>query len=153
MDANHGIKPIYLIGMPGSGKTTIGKKYARKLGRIFFDLDKLIVEQSQKTIPELFEEIGQDGFRALESKVLKSIDETNAVISCGGGTPCFFDNLDFMLERGEVVWINTHISACWGRVRNGKNRPLVNSNAIAFFKLYDERKPFYERAHRKWFET
>ena len=88
---------IFLIGYMGAGKTTLGKAFAREMGLTFVDLDWYIEERFHKTIRQLFTEMGEDGFRELEKRMLHEVaDFENVVISTGGGTPCFFDNMEFM---------------------------------------------------------
>ena len=86
--------PVYLIGLPGSGKTTMGKQLASILEIPFFDLDAEIENQAGKSIPELFKEEGEDFFREKERSCLRSfLNRDNFILATGGGTPCFFDNL------------------------------------------------------------
>ncbi|MDR3118502.1 MAG: shikimate kinase [Mediterranea sp.] len=98
---------IFLIGYMGAGKTTLGKAFARELNLSFVDLDWYIEERFHKTVSELFVEKGEDGFRKIERKMLHEVGEfENVVISTGGGTPCFFDNMDYMNQRGTTVYLN-----------------------------------------------
>ncbi|MBU1820351.1 MAG: shikimate kinase, partial [Bacteroidetes bacterium] len=91
------MKNIFLIGMPSSGKTTLGKKLARALGYRFVDLDKLIVSDQKKSIPDIFREHGEPYFREVESRILQDTRPDHwLVVSTGGGAPCFFDNMDFI---------------------------------------------------------
>ena len=102
------MKRVFLIGYMGSGKTTLGKAYSAATGLQFVDLDWYIEERMHKSISDLFAERGEDGFRLLEQKMLHEAGEfENVLIACGGGTPCFFDNMDYMNHTGE-----TGISGC-----------------------------------------
>lgn len=95
---------IFLIGYMGAGKTTLGKAYARRYGLSFLDLDWYIEERFHKTINLLFEEKGEAGFREIERNMLREVGEfENIVISPGGGTPCFFDNMRYMNGQGKTV--------------------------------------------------
>ena len=97
---------IYIIGFMGSGKTTTGKKLAASLKWAFIDLDRKIEEATGKTINEIFSGSGEDYFRKIETEQLKNIDVVeDTVISVGGGTPCFSDNMHFMNKTGIVVYL------------------------------------------------
>src|SRR5664279_2631025 len=92
---------VYIIGFMGSGKSTAGKKLASLLGWSFIDFDKRIEEHTGKPISEIFSQHGENYFRNLETEILKNLKaETDTVISTGGGTPCYGDNMDYMLETG-----------------------------------------------------
>lgn len=94
---------IVLIGYMGAGKTTVGKDLAKALGVTFYDLDWYIESRMRRTVKSLFDERGEEGFRQIERNMLHEVAEfENVVISCGGGTPCFFDNMDY-LDRKSVV--------------------------------------------------
>ena len=94
---------IFLTGYMGAGKTTLGKAFARRMDISFIDLDWYIEERFHKTVGELFTERGETGFRELERNMLHEVAEfENVVISTGGGTPCFFDNMDFMNQIGRA---------------------------------------------------
>src|SRR5574344_1478013 len=97
---------IILIGYMGAGKTTIGKVLAREMGMDFYDLDNYIEGRFHQKIPEVFAEKGEEGFREVERKMLHEVAEfENIILSCGGGTPCFFDNMDYMNLQGETAFI------------------------------------------------
>lgn len=97
---------IILIGYMGSGKTTVGRALAKELGLQFYDLDWYIESRRRKTVAQLFAEVGEDGFRQIERNMLHEVAEfENVVVSCGGGTPCFFDNMDYMTQQADVVWL------------------------------------------------
>ena len=102
------MKRIILIGYMGAGKTTIGKALAQELGITFYDLDWYISNRMRKTIAQIFEERGEDGFRQIERNMLHEVAEfEDVVISCGGGTPCFFDNIDYMNQQAPVVYLTS----------------------------------------------
>lgn len=111
----------------GVGKTTLGKALAHRLDYQFIDLDHWIQDQQGKTVAEIFAEVGEDGFRSVEQQALSEvIDMQNVVISTGGGTPCFFDNLQRMQNSGCVVYLKTAPQVLAERLyeRRGK-RPLI----------------------------
>ena len=144
----------FLIGFMGSGKTTFGKKLAAKLKTEFIDLDEVVVNNYHVTgINELIETKGMDFFRQAESEVLKGLTITNAVVSTGGGTPCYFDNLSWMKNRGVVVFLQLDEGIIFSRLKttNLEERPLLKDlddeglKAFIHEKL-EERMPFYNQA-------
>ena len=118
---------IFLTGYMGAGKTTLGKAFARKMNVPFVDLDWYIEERFHKTVQQLFSERGEQGFRELEQKMLHEVAEfENVVISCGGGTPCFFDNIDYMNRQGKVVYLKASPEVLYEHLKMGKSvRPLL----------------------------
>ena len=100
------MKRVILIGYMGAGKTTIGKALAQELGVTFYDLDWYISSRMRKTIAQIFEERGENGFRQIERNMLhEGAEFEDVVISCGGVTPCFFDNIDYMNQQAPVVYL------------------------------------------------
>jgi shikimate kinase len=118
---------IYIIGFMGSGKTTAGEKLASLLGWSFIDLDKKIEEYEGKSIPEIFSENGEEYFRITESRLLKKLDVgNNTVISTGGGTPCYSNNMDIMLESGLTIYLKLTPLQLRSRLSESKgDRPLI----------------------------
>ncbi|MBS1731032.1 MAG: shikimate kinase [Bacteroidetes bacterium] len=97
---------IFLIGMPGSGKTFWGKKIAQFLGKDFFDLDEEIEKDTQETIIQIFQSKGEEFFRKKEREVLNKFEnKKNIVLATGGGTPCFLNNMDWLDKQGITIWI------------------------------------------------
>lgn len=141
---------IFLIGMPGSGKSTLGVQLAKKLGVPFYDLDKIVESQTEKSIGEIFEYEGEDQFRIYERESLNHLIEQSEefVLACGGGTPCFFDNLFIMNESGKTIYLNTPLATLHRRLKNEINRPLLMSNDLEskLDTLYHSRKEFYNQA-------
>lgn len=147
-------KPIFLIGFMGSGKTTLGKKLANHLNRKFIDLDHVIVERIGMSIPEYFTQYGEQKFRELESQLLKEQQGERAVISTGGGSPCFFDNMQWILENGISIYLYLTPKALHHRLQqsNISSRPALQGlrdEALLQFieEKLDERAPFYKQAH------
>lgn len=144
---------IILIGFMGSGKTTLAKKLAKKLNRSFFDLDKEIEKRENLTITQIFEQNGEDYFRALEFKTLKSIldKELSFVMSVGGGTPCFFDNMKIVNESGTSVYLKCSAGILTSRLINTKEkRPLIKALNEEELKTFitnklAEREQFYKQ--------
>lgn len=144
---------IFLIGYMGVGKTTLGKELAAKLNYQFVDLDLYIQNRYQKTINEIFAESGESKFREIEHNLLKEVANfEDTVISTGGGTPCFFDNMDVMKQAGMVVYLKTAPDVLLKRLYSGREkRPLIKDKTEA--ELLDfiveniaKRDPFYSRA-------
>ncbi len=138
----------------GSGKTTVGKALAKELGLQFYDLDWYIESRRRKTVPQLFAERGEDGFREIERNMLHEVAEfEDIVLSCGGGTPCFFDNMDYMNRQGEVIWLKADAEVLYKHLLMGKTeRPLLKGKSpdelIAFIReQLEKREPFYAKAH------
>jgi shikimate kinase len=148
------IMRIYLIGFMGSGKTTLGKRLARRLEYAFVDLDHELEESEGVSIPELFRIHGEAHFRQLERKALHATGKLErVVVSTGGGTPCFFDNMDFILEHGVSVYLRmSHLSLAHRLENAFVKRPLVENlygeELVNFIeKKLREREPYYLRAH------
>ena len=144
---------IFLIGYMGAGKTTLGKAFARALGLTFVDLDWYIEERYHKTIRQIFTERGEDGFRELEKRMLHEVgDFENVVISVGGGTPCFFDNVEYMNRVGETVFLDVAVNVLFRRLKVAKQqRPLLaeknDEELMAFIvDALQNRLPFYTQA-------
>ena len=118
---------IFLIGYMGAGKTTLGKAFAREMSLNFIDLDWFIEERFHKTVQQLFLERGEDGFRELERKMLHEVAEfEDVVVSTGGGTPCFFDNMEYMNDCGDTVFLDVEPAVLFRRLRVAKQqRPLL----------------------------
>lgn len=116
-----------MIGFMGSGKSFVGKRLAGALSVPFYDLDEYIEEKENSSISQIFEEKGEDYFRLLERKCLRDFEHTkDAVIACGGGTPCFFDNLEWLNKHGLTIYLQTPISILLGRLQKDlNNRPLL----------------------------
>ncbi len=149
-------RKVYIIGFMGSGKTTAGKKLAALLGWPFFDLDKKVEERAGKSIPEIFSQDGEDHFRMIESEMLKTLElETDAVVSTGGGTPCFTDNMDFMLRTGLTVYLKLTPLQLRSRLSGSKGeRPLIKNlgreELLAFIEEnLNSRERWYNRADIK----
>lgn len=121
------MRPIFIVGYMACGKTTFGRALARTAGRDFIDLDFYIEQRFRKSIREIFAERGEEAFRRMEASMLREVGEfENVIISCGGGTPCFLDNMDYMLERGTVVFLEATPQRITERIiANSSRRPLM----------------------------
>ncbi|MBR4366189.1 MAG: shikimate kinase [Bacteroidaceae bacterium] len=147
------MRRIILIGYMGAGKTTIGRILGRNTGLEFFDLDWYVEDRFRTTIPKLFEEKGEDAFRQLERRMLHEVGEfEDVVISTGGGTPCFFDNMDFMNQQADTVYLKAEPEVLQKHLMLGKSkRPLIEGKSpdelIAFIReSLTLREPFYAQA-------
>lgn len=147
------MKRIILIGYMGAGKTTVGKALAKELGLNFYDLDWYIESRMRKTVAQLFAERGEEGFRKIEYNMLHEAAEfEDIVLSCGGGTPCFFDNVDYMNQQGQTVYLKAEPDVLYKHLLMGKTeRPLLKGKTpeelISFIKQQLKgREPFYTKA-------
>lgn len=137
----------------GSGKTTVGKALSKETGLMFYDLDWYIESRMRKTVSQLFAEKGEEGFRKIEYNMLHEVAEfEDVIISCGGGTPCFFDNMDYLNQQGEVVYLKASPDTLYRHLLMAKvERPLLKGKSpeelIAYITEHlQERAPFYEKA-------
>lgn len=144
---------IILLGYMGSGKTTVGRALAKDLGMSFYDLDLYIEARMRKTVKQLFDERGEKGFRAIEQKLLHEVAEfEQVVVACGGGTPCFFDNMDYLNQQGETIYLKATPEVLYQHLKMGKTvRPLLlektQEETQAFIQTHlSQRSPIYERA-------
>ena len=144
---------IILIGYMGAGKTTVGKALAAELGLRFYDLDWYIETRMRKTIAQIFEERGEDGFRVIERNMLHEVAEfENVIIACGGGTPCFFDNMDYLNQQGETVYMNATADIICQHLNMSRNvRPLLKGKSEEEMKVFvekqiEQRNTYYKRA-------
>ena len=137
----------------GAGKTTVGKALSKQMGLPFYDLDWYIESRMHKTVPQIFAERGEEGFRLIERNMLHEVAEfENVIISCGGGTPCFFDNMDYMNGQGDVIYLKASPEVLYKHLLMGKTeRPLLKNKTpeqlISFIKEQLQiREPFYSKA-------
>ncbi len=147
------MKRIILIGYMGSGKTTVGKALSKETGMMFYDLDWYIENRMRKSVSQIFAERGEEGFRKIEYNMLHEVAEfEDVIISCGGGTPCFFDNIDYMNLQGDVVYLKSKPETLYQHLLMAKvERPLLKNKTeeelIAYITEHlKEREPFYSKA-------
>jgi len=150
------VNKIYLIGMPGSGKSTLGKKLALDLGILFVDLDVQIELKEGVSIRELFTAKGEDYFRKLESSMLREYGamSNSFVMATGGGTPCFYDNMEFMNETGTSVFVDVPVEELVRRMNqsNTSKRPLLSDSqnlSARLTELREARLSFYNQGKIK----
>ena len=147
------MRRIILIGYMGSGRTTVGKALSKETGMMFYDLDWYIESRMRKTVSQIFAERGEEGFRQIEYNMLHEVAEfEDVIISCGGGTPCFFDNMDYLNQQGDVVYLKATPETLYKHLMMAKvERPLLKNKSpeelIAYITEHlKERSPFYEKA-------
>ena len=147
------MKNIFLVGMPSSGKTTLGKALARQLSYRFLDTDRLIVKQTGLAIKDIFAQKGEDYFRALEAETLRGIGPNHKlVVATGGGAPYFYDNMAYIKQNGISVFLDVSPAEILRRIRlqPANNRPMFDKNSEQLLedlqKKYDERRPTYLQA-------
>lgn len=141
----------------GSGKSYWGAKLAKQLHLPFFDLDEVVVENEGRSVERIFAEEGEEYFRVKEKSLLYDLVESQTgeegfVISCGGGTPCFFNNIEYMKKNGKVIWINPPVEILFERLLREKHkRPVLKNVSDEDLKhsiqlKLGERKMYYEKA-------
>lgn len=147
------MRRIILIGYMGAGKTTVGKALAKELRMPFYDLDWYIESRMHKTVKAIFDEHGEAGFRKIEHNMLHEVAEfEDIIISCGGGTPCFFDNIDYMNRQGETVYLKATPEVLYGHLKMGKTiRPLLLNKTADEVQVFireqlAQREPYYSKA-------
>lgn len=146
---------IFLVGMMGSGKTTLGRQLAAELHYPFVDLDEYLEQREGRSIAQLFEQEGQERFREMEREALEAVvqEYDRAVISTGGGAPCFFDNIGFMNRHGKTFFLDVPVEEISRRLLASdlQLRPLLagkTEEEVKSFllKTLSHRRQFYERA-------
>ena len=144
---------IFLIGYMGAGKTTIGKQIAKRLDRSFIDMDLFIENRYHKAVSDIFAEKGEAFFRKIEQVILQEIAQfENTVISTGGGTPCFFDNMELMNRTGITVYLQVPASELAKRLIVCKQeRPLIKNKSMEELQQFiagslEKRETWYNRA-------
>ncbi|MGB3266181.1 MAG: shikimate kinase [Microcoleus sp.] len=147
MDLLRGVN-VYLVGMMGAGKTTVGRILARELKYRFFDTDELIVRVANQSIAEIFDREGEEAFRELETKVLNELSAyQNSVVATGGGIVARSTNWGY-LHYGIVVWLDVPVDQLCDRLRSDSTRPLLREGDLKskLQSLFNERKRFYAQA-------
>lgn len=143
----------FLVGFMGSGKTTYGRLIAKEQNMSFVDLDTFIEEKYLKSITVLFEELGELQFRKIEREALREVAQThNCLIATGGGTPCFYDNMEFMNSLGDTIYLRTSVRELRDRLKMSRSkRPLLSQKTDQDLESYiaemlDKREMYYMRA-------
>ena len=151
------MRRIFLIGYMGAGKTTLGRALAKELGIQFIDMDSYIEARFCKTISKIFAEKGEEGFREIERRMLHEVGEfEDVIISTGGGTPCFFDNVEYMNSQGTTVFLDVPEERLFIRLSIARsNRPLIKEKNDEELKSFiteqlAKRRPHYEKAQYRF---
>lgn len=144
---------IFLVGIMGSGKSYLGKLLAKEINYSFFDLDNVIEKEEAKSIDYIFKEKGEHYFRKVESEVLlKFTEKKNFVLATGGGTACFYNNINWMNKEGLTIWLNEPVEIILKHLNNNfETRPLLNKLTNIELEekikdLLDSRTPYYAKA-------
>jgi shikimate kinase len=145
---------IVIVGMPGVGKTSLGKRLAEFINVKFIDTDFFIEERCNMSVAGIFRIVGENGFRKVENNILKDIlnSENDFVLSTGGGLPCFFDNMELINSKGISIYLFSSEQILFERISvSRKKRPLLNNLSESDLKqkiseTYNFRKSFYEKA-------
>lgn len=147
------MKNIYLLGFMGSGKTTVGQKLATELQYSWEDLDKIIARRNEMSVRDIFQTYGEAFFRKEEANVLRNTAlEEKRVISCGGGTPCFHNNMRWINEHGISVFLDVDTEVLFQRLQKGQEaRPLLQGKSPEMLRQFirdklAERRAFYDQA-------
>lgn len=149
------MKPVFLVGFMGSGKSTLGYAVSRKLNMSYIDLDIFIENRFRASIKELYNTRGEKQFRILEQNMLHEVGEfEDVIVSCGGGTPLYGDNMEYMKSRGTTVWLNASIEVLTARlcIPSAKaKRPLLANLTLPEVENYisktlTERNKIYSQA-------
>ena len=146
MENQYGTRNVYLVGLMGAGKTTIGRTLAKRLNLDFVDSDREIEARTGVSIPTVFEIEGECGFRKREAQVIADLSRhSNQVVATGGGVVLSPENRCNMRASGFVVYLNVPPYTLWERTRNDRNRPLlqVEDPLLRLKELYAQRDPFY----------
>jgi len=143
--------PIVLVGMMGSGKSTIGRKLAQSMGLDFFDSDKLISENEKMSIPDIFQNKGETYFRTLEYETIRGIvlERNGCVLSTGGGAILNHDLRGIIKKNAMMIWLDADLDVLFKRVSKDKNRPLLQTPdpRQTLENLMIKRKDLYAQAH------
>lgn len=141
------MRNIYLIGFMGAGKSMIARALVKKTGAESAEMDELIETQQGMAITEIFQKYGEEHFRNLETELLRSLAEkTDLIVSCGGGSVLRDENAALMKENGCIVLLTAAPETIYERVKDSKNRPVLNGNMnVAYIReLMEKRRARYE---------
>ena len=146
---------LFIVGLPGSGKSTLGVRLALRLKLPFLDLDQCIEQEAQQPIRDLFAQQGEAAFRQLEQRALReAMQHQEMVLATGGGAPCFYDNMQVMNHNGTTIYLEVPIPVIVARMQGDQitDRPLLhgmNRDHLAqeYTAKFEERLPVYRQAH------
>ncbi len=145
---------LFLIGYMGVGKTSVGKEISELLKQPFIDLDHEIENLEGKSVKDIFDENGEEYFREVEAKTLRAItkNHNSFIMATGGGTPCYHQNMEWMLESGKVIWLMASVKTILDRIKSTATRPLLTGKSSSDIRKFMHeqlkyRRPFYRKAH------
>ena len=139
------MKPVYLCGFMGCGKSHIGRMLSKECCAVFIDLDRYIVDKEKMRIPEIFEKYGEPYFRELEAKYIKNF-KGRTVVATGGGAIIWDEAALFAGQQGTVIFLDVPFKVCYERIKGDENRPIVvNSTKEQLEELYNKRYPIYKQ--------
>jgi shikimate kinase len=147
---------IFLVGLMGAGKSTVGRMLAKRLGKVFFDSDHEIEKRCGVKIPVIFEMEGEAGFRKRESSVIDELTQLkNIVLATGGGSVLLPENQKFLQDRGSVIYLRANPNELWLRTRHDKGRPLLQTPnpQKTLEDLFEKRDPIYRSIADQIVET
>lgn len=156
------MNPVFLIGYMGCGKTTLGEVLARQMDCRFIDLDEFIEQRQGMTVLQIFDEMGEQHFRKLETEALQEVAlMTDVIVGCGGGTPCHGDNMSLMNQAGTTVWLTTSPERITARLllpEQKSKRPKINTLSThevspLVKKELQSRSPYYAQAQLQFDST
>ncbi len=154
-------KTIFLVGYMCSGKTTLGRELALQLGVDFYDLDEMIEERAQMRATEIFAQLGEPRFREMEREALRMVAGAPAVVACGGGTPCYGDNMALMNRLGVTIWLTTSPEVIASRLTLPEHKlkrptiaPLADDEILPHVvEALGRRSPYYAQAQMQFDST
>ena len=148
---------IFLIGLMGTGKTTVGRQLSRKLNMAFYDSDRVVEQQTGADIPLIFEKEGESGFRKREAAVIDELTQKkNIILATGGGAVLDTENRNHLINRGTVFYLKSNLKTLLDRTSKDKNRPLLHADEpaeIILQRLLDQRGQLYEETADYVIET
>lgn len=138
---------IVLIGMMGTFKTTLGISLSKRFKLPFYDSDLFIAKKENLTIPEIFQKVGEEGFRKIEREVIKELSKLdNVIISTGGGVPLDENNMQALMENGKIVLLKASAHTIFGRIKNSSRPFILNGGTLESLQaLLAKREPIYEK--------
>ena len=140
------MKNIVLIGMPGTGKSVVGRALAQRLDYTFVDMDDLIVEATGKTLPEILREDGLEEFFKIEEKIGVELDRSDTVVSTGGSMVLYEDAMEHLKENGVIVWLETPLSQIMERMpADLVDRGIAAPAGMTIRQIYEQREPLYAK--------
>ncbi len=140
------MKNIVLIGMPGTGKSVVGRALAQRLDYTFVDMDDLIVEATGKTLPEILREDGLEEFFKIEEKIGVELDRADTVVSTGGSMVLYEDAMEHLKENGVIVWLETPLSQIMERMpADLVDRGIAAPAGMTIRQIYEQREPLYAK--------